>query len=147
MTAAVTLASMGNGPAFSAYLSANQTISAATTTKVAFNTETFDTNSCFDNTTNYRFTPTVAGYYQVTLIVGFNTGSAQPGIFKNGGIYQNGMEQTFNASLGGHSFCACLLYLNGTSDYIEGYVYLTTGTTITSGSINSSFSAAMVRGA
>jgi hypothetical protein len=41
------------------------TITSNTFTKVQINTEEFDTNSNFDSTTNYRFTPTVAGYYQV----------------------------------------------------------------------------------
>jgi hypothetical protein len=45
-----------NTPAFQATLSANQTISHNTETKVQFNSETFDTNSAYDPTTNYRFT-------------------------------------------------------------------------------------------
>jgi len=38
----------GNGPAFSAYLSADQTITSSTFTKVQLNAELFDTNSNFD---------------------------------------------------------------------------------------------------
>jgi len=45
-----------NTPAFEAYLSANQTLSESTITKINFNTEIIDTNSAYDNTTNYRFT-------------------------------------------------------------------------------------------
>lgn len=45
-----------NTPAFEAYLSANQSISDATLTKVQFNVKLFDTNSAYDNSTNYRFT-------------------------------------------------------------------------------------------
>ena len=56
-----------NTPAFLATLSADQSISNSTLTKVQFNTEVFDTNSNYDNATNYRFTPTVAGYYQLNL--------------------------------------------------------------------------------
>jgi hypothetical protein len=56
----------GTGPAFRAYNNANQNITASTFTKVLLQVEDFDTASCFDNTTNYRFTPTVAGYYQVS---------------------------------------------------------------------------------
>ena len=45
-----------NTPAFRATMSANQTgLSMSTQTKVQFNTETWDTGSCFD-TSNYRFT-------------------------------------------------------------------------------------------
>jgi len=41
----------GNGPAFSAYLSADQTITSSTFTKVQLNAELFDTNSNFDTKT------------------------------------------------------------------------------------------------
>jgi hypothetical protein len=54
-----------NYPAFEAYLSATQTISELTITKITVDTEVFDTDSCYDNTTNYRFTPNVAGKYMV----------------------------------------------------------------------------------
>ena len=60
----------GNGPAFYAYRTATQTgIASATFTKIQLNVELFDTNSNYDNVTNYRFTPTVAGYYQVNFSV------------------------------------------------------------------------------
>lgn len=52
-----------NGPAFSAYQSSAQTLSSGTITKIEFQTEEFDTDNCFDNAINYRFTPNVAGYY------------------------------------------------------------------------------------
>ena len=57
-------AAVANTPAFEAYLSANQTgISANSATKVQFDTEVYDTDSAYDNSTNYRFTPTTAGKY------------------------------------------------------------------------------------
>jgi len=52
-------------PAFEAYQSANTNISDAVDTKVLCNTEVFDTDNCYDNSTNYRFTPTTAGKYFV----------------------------------------------------------------------------------
>ena len=45
-------------PAFEAQLTSTQSISNSTDTKVQFDTEVFDTDNCFDNSTNYRFTPT-----------------------------------------------------------------------------------------
>ena len=45
-----------NTPAFQAYLSANQALAHDASTKVQFNTEDFDTDSAYDNSTNYRFT-------------------------------------------------------------------------------------------
>ena len=53
----------GNGPAFSAYQSTLQSFSSNTVTKVLFQTEEYDTNSNFASS---RFTPTVAGYYQLS---------------------------------------------------------------------------------
>jgi hypothetical protein len=46
-----------NTPNFLAYRSASdQSISNATLTKVQFNSESYDTDSAYDNSTNYRFT-------------------------------------------------------------------------------------------
>jgi len=90
MTAAVTLAALGNGPAFSAYPSTTTTLTANTDVKVTFDVELFDTANCFSSS---RFTPNVAGYYSVNvcLQVNFWNGtifSAQ--VYKNGSFYQNG---------------------------------------------------------
>ena len=60
-------------PAFSAYQSTGQTLSSSTWTKIQLQTEEFDTASCYDNATNYRFTPNVAGYYQVNGVFAFSS--------------------------------------------------------------------------
>jgi len=111
-------------PAFYVYRgTSDQSITDSTFTKIQFNTEVFDTNSNFDSTTNYRFTPTVAGYYQ------FNIGTYNQGtvtrmlmsLYKNGSAYlrvYDGLNSGYTASGSG------LIYLNGTTDYVEGYVYL-----------------------
>jgi hypothetical protein len=110
----------GTGPAFSVYLSANQSITTATTTKIAFNTELFDTNSNFDTST-YRFTPTVAGYYNVGLTCSY-IGSAVirfiASIFKNGSEFYRVSDSNGDVYLGGSSQ---VIYMNGTTDYIEFY--------------------------
>ena len=54
---------IANTPAFEAYRSSNQTPSNDTLTKVQFNTEVYDTDNAYDNSTNFRFTPQVAGKY------------------------------------------------------------------------------------
>jgi len=123
-----------DAPAFSAYLGSNQTgISSSTWTKVAINTERFDTNSNYDNATNYRFTPSVAGYYQINghvSVGGTNITYAVPTIYKNGTGYASG---SFNATATSESsgVVSCLVYLNGTSDYIEFYITAT----VTSGTV------------
>ena len=52
-----------NTPAFHAHLGSNQTVANNTVTRINFNTELFDSDGCYDNSSNYRFTPGVAGKY------------------------------------------------------------------------------------
>jgi hypothetical protein len=119
----------GTGPAFSAYLSsASQTMTAATWTKVILNSENFDTNSNFDSTTNYRFTPTVSGYYQfncqINAASGSNT-SVQGSIYKNGAAYTKFSVYATSAILDDWMIQqGALIYLNGSTDYIEMFVLI-----------------------
>lgn len=115
----------GNGPAFSAYLGTTQTISNNTFTKAQINTEEFDTNSNFDTATNYRFTPTVAGYYQVTGQIAYAsggiTGNTLCTIYKNGSRFKDGC--LFGATSGANVFAivSALINFNGSTDYVELY--------------------------
>ena len=52
-------------PAFQASISGDQSLSDGVKAKIQFDTELFDTDSAYDNSTNYRFTPQVAGKYLV----------------------------------------------------------------------------------
>jgi hypothetical protein len=141
-----------DGPAFSATKgsSPTQTVSNATNTKIQFLTEEFDTNNCYDNSTNYRFTPNVAGYYQVNLAIGDGTGGggySYARIYKNGSSFKSSLiTQTAN---GPSSQVSALIYLNGSTDYIEGYWFQASGGSqdVTNGSEISFFQASMVRGA
>jgi hypothetical protein len=118
----------GNMPAFSAYNNGNSTaVSATTWTKITFNTEDFDTNNNFDSTTNYRFTPTVSGYYQINLFVlasqsGAVTTNINAAIYKNGSIYRGVKGTSVSGEYVTVSYCA-IIYFNGSTDYIEGYMY------------------------
>jgi len=121
----------GNMPAFSAYNAGTQSISSSTTTKIVFNGENFDTNSNFDSTTNYRFTPTVAGYYQLnTSIYEQGAGGSYIALtlYKNGASYQELFRTTSTgqATMSG----SCLAYANGTTDYFEIYVRSQGATTV-----------------
>ena len=141
----------GNMPAFAVYNSAYASIANATYTKLAFNTELFDTANAFDSTTNYRFQPTVAGYYQInaTITAGTSaTGALYTAIFKNGSIYTQGNVIPLNASININPVINQLMYLNGT-DYIEIYAYQNSGTSLNIGSngTNQIFSGALVRAA
>ena len=56
-------AGLKSTPSFMAKMSSDQTISSSTLTKVQYDSEIFDTDGKYDPSTNYRFTPTVAGKY------------------------------------------------------------------------------------
>jgi hypothetical protein len=136
----------GNGPAFSAYANANQSITSSTNTKIQINTVEYDTAGAFDNTTNYRFRPLVAGYYQVNGEVYPNTTTsfAMVTIVKNGSNYK--AVQTSGTSVG--VSISAVVYLNGSTDYIELYGYLTgISPAIYGSSIYTWFQAAMIRSA
>jgi len=142
----------GNMPAFSAYPNANQTLSNTTWTKIQCNTKIFDTNNNFDATTNYRFTPTVAGYYQINFAVIFvanGTGIVAATIYKNG--VQNVSAQIPNNSANGSAANGSgLIYLNGSTDYIELWALQTSGGNLATNSTvgtQTYFNGSMVRSA
>lgn len=138
----------GNGPAFSAYPSSTQTVTQSTWTKLACNTEEFDTNSNYD-TTSYRFTPTVAGYYQVIGSASVTTVAQtynQLAIYKNGSRFKDGIISSASGSY--YFSVSALVYLNGSTDYIELYGQTTGGTpTFSAGPTATFFQASMVRSA
>lgn len=139
----------GTGPAFSAYLGGSgQSISAGTWTKVQLNTEEFDTAGAYDNATNYRFQPSVAGYYQVNGQLLLNNSSASYsgiGFNKNGGQYKYAYVSN---AFGTSSNLSALIYLNGSTDYLEMYGFCSVGSNIIYfGSLWTSFQASLVRAA
>jgi len=142
----------GNGPAFGANTVTAQSFSSSTFTKVQFNVETFDTNSNYDPTTNYRFTPTVAGYYQINANVAF-AGSAigyvQVAIYKNGAQFIGGSGIPNNTSVGGMAMVSSVIYFNGSTDYVEFYAWQNSGGALTLQTAvgNNTFSGAMIRSA
>ena len=138
-----------NGPSFSAYQSSSQSIASATITKVQLQSKEWDTNSCFDATTNYRFTPTVAGYYQISAGANFNgltNTNNILSIFKNGSEYKR-FTQVAGTIYGTNG--SAIVYFNGTTDYIELYVFQGSGSSISLGTgVNITyFQGAMIRGA
>ena len=142
----------GNMPAFSAYANAGQTVSAGTFTKVAINTEYFDTANCF-NTSTYAFTPNVAGYYQVTAQVTLSTTVsytlALTQIYKNGSAFKTGNDIRGTTGTNVRLLDSALIYMNGTPDYLEIYARMDGTGTITSvcNSSDGYFQAVLVRAA
>lgn len=110
-----------------AQLSASQALANATTAKVNLDTETLDTDACFDTTTG-RFTPSRAGTYLVTASVAFVyvSGTIVPGERLISYVFKNGAQ--FLAITGGANNSAtniiqavALVPMNGTTDYMEMY--------------------------
>lgn len=147
----VSLPNGGVAPAFSAYSSASQSIASATFTKLQYDTKQFDTNTNY-NTTNYRFTPTVAGYYQVTgsyYLPSAATGQQIIALYKNGSAISTA-SYAFSAGGAIQPIFSYLLYLNGSTDYIELYAYQGSGGTLTNIANRPDlnfFQACLVRGA
>ena len=117
-----------NTPAFEAELSSDQAPSNDTTTKINFNTEIYDTDNAYDNSSNYRFTPQTAGKYFVYSKVRCQADDpsqlADAGVIikKNGSdivetfsLFRNNYEQTHTVT----TYSA--IDMNGSSDYLEVY--------------------------
>jgi hypothetical protein len=118
-----------NYPAFEAYGSAEQTgVADNTWTKLTLNTEVFDTNSMYDVAT-YRFTPTIAGKYNVYGQVGIYSNTNYQLQIPNISIYKNGSNYKYSANNEGNTNypnertlnITAVLEMNGSSDYVELY--------------------------
>ena len=110
---------VGNGPAFRAYANSTTTVSHATFTKITLAAEDFDTNSNFASS---RFTPSVAGYYNIIggVYVAAGAIALSANIYKNGALHTSGPSNNASAFT---SSVSDLVYLNGTTDYVELYGY------------------------
>lgn len=147
VTAAVAnFGSNRNQPYFSAYLSANQSFTAGTPTKIQFNTKNFDSGTYYDATTNYRYTPLVAGKYLVTVqLTGQGlSSSANQYAPVSAAIYKNGTQvaissgqlyfYTSGITLGQSANITAIVPMNGTTDYVEGWGNIATvGSTLFNG--------------
>ena len=142
---------MVNGPAFSAYNTSAQSVANNTSTKIAFQTEEFDTASCYNNST-YVFTPNVAGYYQINATCcwqGATATNVQFQLYKNGSSFKAGNRQQ---ATGQYTWqvLSTLVYANGTTDYFEVYAYQNSGVAVNIdyGPVNETyFQACLVRSA
>jgi hypothetical protein len=137
-------------PAFSASNAANQSVTSGVATKVNLITEEFDTNSNFASS---RFTPTVAGYYQLNLgLVAYSSSSQVTGavvfLYKNGAQYSYS-QTNLSATAISAATLSLVVYANGTTDYFEMYGAVS-GTNIFfsgGGDRTSNFSGCLLRGA
>ena len=135
---ALSFATAPSVPLFRAIRSDYQVLSNSTDTVINFDNDSgsasFDTNNFF-NTSNYRFTPTIAGYYQLTAQLEFslNSGNNLFGvmIFKNGTEalrvrrWNDGSNSNVNINVTG------IVAFNGSSDYAQAYGWQNSGGNIT----------------
>jgi hypothetical protein len=133
----------GNGPAFCYSIGTVTSLPTGTFTKLTYDTSVFDTTGGMYASS--RFTPTIAGYYQINAsisgIASFGT-NAPLSIFKNGGW------QVAGVNINGYGTVSGLVYCNGSTDYIEIQQYQGTGSTqSTAISSNAQFSGFLARSA
>ena len=135
------------GPAFSAYASTTTTLSPATWTKVNYATENWDTNNNFASS---RFTPTVAGYYQINAAFGEGLSTANMVFYielqKNGSGFRKMQYITTPTAWYTNINISAMVYCNGTTDYIEIYAYTSDAYT-NQATILNYFDGAMIRSA
>jgi len=128
-----------NTPSFMATLSANQSIATGTYVKVAYNNEVYDSDNTYDNSSNYRFTPAVAGKYVIGAKHRLDTSTDGTAtilaIYKNGSTIHR-VRYTLDNSEGYHM--AAVLDLDD-DDYVEIYAYQNSGgtTNISGGTLGS----------
>lgn len=133
------------GPAFLATMGADQVgVTNNVPVKVALNTAEFDIGGGF-NTSAYRYQPSVAGYYQINAFIRTLTTTVadlsalniyKNGVARNGSLYY-GAGITFTVYTSSHSE---VIYLNGSTDYLEMYARINgTGTLSFAGGTMSGF--------
>lgn len=129
----ITYTKISNPYKYGSYLSAVQGVGTGWV-KVNANTEEFDPNSNYDNTTNYRYTAPVAGYYQFNAAVGSSSNASFPtiaGLYKNGVLLKRGNQAFGNGTQFDASVSSLILLAAG--DYIELWVYNGAGANLFSG--------------
>jgi hypothetical protein len=126
-----------NTPAFQATLSSSQSISNNSATKVQFNSEIFDTDGTFDPSTNYRFTPAVAGKYHVTAKLSYADANADDKaedvyIYKNGGTTGSVSHRTRTVGSTGRDKMTEVnaIFDLDADDYLEVYTKQNSGSSV-----------------
>lgn len=142
-------------PKFFAYRSANESLASGAWTKISFDGEIFDTNSNYDPTTNFRFTPTIAGYYMLRTIARWGFAPGVGGLTLGLRFYLNGSTEIARDIVYPINGYACnqmvvntLRYFNGSTDYVEVQAYQDSGSNqnIVGGTADCQFSGERVGG-
>ena len=124
-----------NTPAFAATVSSTTGIGDNSYTKIQCDTEVLDSDGTYDNSTNYRFTPGVAGKYFIYGMVAIGSGTAVSNaqqifvaIYKNGSLYQqavhDGRNNAYGDTFGGSPHAIVDM---DADDYVELFVKFNDG--------------------
>lgn len=120
---------------FSVTYSGTLAAASATSTKVPFATELYDTGNNYDNATNFRFTAPAAGFYHFDANVkSAAIGAARRGIiaiWKNGSFFADGDEDTATTGFFGLSLGIDMQL--AATDYVEIFVFVDLGQNFTTG--------------
>jgi hypothetical protein len=124
-----------NTPAFEAYPSASLSVASSTSVKVQANTERFDSDNAYDNSSNYRFTPQVAGRYFTYCSFTYNLTNGSIGLVaeirKNGTAVLSSKHEDMPGSNYLTGYVGGVVQLNGSSDYLEMFTLTSSGSTRT----------------
>ena len=137
-----------DAPGIETYKSGNQSISSGTWTEVTWDTEEFDTASFF-NTSNSRFEPQIAGYYQINFSVNQSTGGGNAvlaRLMKNGSTHRFGSYHYHSSSEidDYQQWASIMVHMNGSTDYLTVDAFGIGLQTINSGSTQSNFQGYLV---
>jgi hypothetical protein len=115
-------------PTFSAYQSTGTSYGNQVATKINFQSKDWDTNNFWD-AANSKFVPTIAGYYYISTSVQLGNSPTRAFI----GLYKNGSNYKWLSDNGSVYNCtgATQVYMNGTTDYAEIYLWVTGASTTT----------------
>jgi len=98
-------------------------------TKMQFNSSTTNDQSSgvTIDRTNYRFTPTIGGVYQVVTQLNFTRSTSGSNVefkvyqYKNGSEFARNSSYQYSSNMTDNTTCVSLMSLNGTGDYVEFY--------------------------
>ena len=121
---------------FRAYMDAsvgNQSIGSGGAVKVTLNQTQFNIGNCYATGTG-KFTPTVAGYYNITWQARVDSSTPDfvlARIYKNGSLYSDSRANESNAA---NSYPSAvnnsIIHMNGSGDYLEFYTYHNVGSSV-----------------
>ena len=119
--------STGKASAFSAYANSDLSVSNTTHTIIQYNVENFDTQGWYDTST-YKFTPQIAGYYWLEARLRWNTATdfdiSDLTLRVNGSVRSSCSWRNERYETG---IASAVVYMNGSTDYAQGSIYQDTG--------------------